>query len=130
MYKWACDIDGEHFLSLCPPNIKPQLIGYIGGEAGTGKSAVISALLTLSLLWGRRNTIETMAYMGLAGLNVEGDTIHSHRGLSIGLTFRPCARVEDGVRSIYLSIIDEISMLNKVILCICNGSRFIHFTCK
>ncbi|KAJ3221766.1 hypothetical protein HDU78_000312, partial [Chytriomyces hyalinus] len=56
-------------------NLKPQLIGYLGGEAGTGKSAVIAALLHFSRLWGHPNTIETMAFMGLAGLMIDGDWV-------------------------------------------------------
>ena len=45
LYLYACDIDRSEFHNVCPPNIKPQLVGYLGGAAGTGKSAVISALL-------------------------------------------------------------------------------------
>ena len=46
-----------------PIDIPAQLIGYVGGEAGSGKSKVISALLTFARLWGRRDTVETMAFM-------------------------------------------------------------------
>ncbi|ORY19915.1 hypothetical protein BCR33DRAFT_646247, partial [Rhizoclosmatium globosum] len=85
---------------------------YLGGEAGTGKSAVIAALLTFATLWGRRNTIETMSFMGLAGLMIDGDTIHSYRSLKIDLN----ASSEIGhavkmkIQNVYLSIIDEVSM--------------------
>jgi len=69
-------------------NLQKQLIGYIGGEAGTGKSAFIAAILTFATLWGRRNTVETMAFTGLAALNVQGDTIHSHRGITITMQYK------------------------------------------
>ncbi|KAI8818851.1 hypothetical protein BJ741DRAFT_640707, partial [Chytriomyces cf. hyalinus JEL632] len=92
--------------------LKPQLIGYLGGEAGTGKSAVIAALLLFAQLWGRPNTIETMAFMGLAGLMIDGDTIHSKRNLAIDLAqSQPLSHtVKENIRCVVLSIVDEVSM--------------------
>ena len=97
-------------------NLKPQLIAFLGGEAGTGKSAVIAALLTFATLWGRRNTIETMAFMGLAGLNVDGDTIHSHRGIDIFYNYVISQRIRENVSCVYLTIIDEISMAAQALI--------------
>lgn len=74
-------------------SLKKQLIGYVGGEAGTGKSAFIAAILTFATLWGRRNTVETMAFTGLAALNVDGDTIHSQRGITITMQYKRCSFV-------------------------------------
>ncbi|KAJ3242384.1 hypothetical protein HDU77_010779, partial [Chytriomyces hyalinus] len=95
-----------------PSNLKPQLIGYLGGEAGTGKSAVIAALLLFSRLWGRPNTIETMAFMGLAGLMIDGDTIHSKRGLGIDLSrSKPLSHpLKQKILPVILTIVDEVSM--------------------
>ena len=89
LYLYTCDINDNQSTSIEDHEIlkslqlKSQLIGYVGGEAGTGKSAFVGAILTFATLWGRRATVETMAYMGLAGLNVDGDTIHSQRGINI-----------------------------------------------
>ena len=94
--------------------LKKQLIGYMGGGAGAGKSAVISALLIFAQLWGRRDTIETMAFTGLASLNVDGNTVHSSRGLeTFGFSFSGAESVVRKVRKVYLTIIDEVSMLGQ-----------------
>ena len=94
--------------------LKKQLIGYMGGIAGAGKSAVIGALLTFAQLWGRRDTVETMAFTGLASLNVDGNTVHSSRGLeTFNYSFGGSDTVIRKVRRIYLTIIDEISMLGQ-----------------
>ncbi|KAJ3216594.1 hypothetical protein HDU81_001065, partial [Chytriomyces hyalinus] len=101
-------------LKVSPPpyKLKPQLIGYLGGEAGTGKSAVIAALLLFAQLWGRPNTIETMAFMGLAGLMIDGDTIHSKRSLAIDLArSQPLSHtVKEKICCVVLLIVDEVSM--------------------
>ena len=94
--------------------LKDQLIGYVGGIAGAGKSEVIGALLTFAQLWGRRDTVETMAFTGLASLNVEGSTVHSSRGLeTFSYEFNNNESVIRKVRRIYLTIIDEVSMLGQ-----------------
>ena len=96
--------------------LKHQLIAYIGGAAGAGKSAIISGILTFARLWGRRNTVETMSFTGLAGLFVEGDTLHHKRGLTIALTRCDQTAVNTLVGSVYLTIIDEISMMPQKVL--------------
>jgi hypothetical protein len=94
--------------------LKDQLIGFVGGIAGSGKSAVISGLLLFAQLWGRRDTIETMAFTGLASLNVDGNTVHSSRGLeTFGFSFSGAETVIRKVRHVYLTIIDEVSMLGQ-----------------
>jgi hypothetical protein len=98
-----------------PPSLRPQIIGYMGGNAGTGKSAVIEALLKFSALWGRRDTIETMAFMGLAGLMIEGDSIHSSRGMSVGKSARESEQVNNNVDKVMLSIVDEASQAPQLV---------------
>lgn len=90
LYHYTRDItnDGKSMMTedkeiLKQLKLKSQLIGHVGGEAGCGKSAFIAAILTFATLWGRRDTVETLAFMGIAGLNVDGDTIHSFRGINV-----------------------------------------------
>ena len=96
--------------------LKEQLIGYSGGEAGSGKSAIISATLTFATLWGRRNTVETMAPSGVAGLLVQGDTVHRNRGLNIAFVRSNSTVIQKQILAVYLSIIDEGSMLPQQLL--------------
>jgi len=119
--KWLFDIkeNDANFSSFHIPeyvqaHMKPQLIGYIGGIAGSGKSSVIAALLTFAQLWGRRDTIETIAFTGLASLQIDGCTIHKARGLTThGCEPRPSDDVNRKVKRIYLTIIDEVSMVGQ-----------------
>jgi len=55
----------------------------INGEGGTGKSTVVRALAVFSTLWGRPNAVKTLAYAGLAAINISGVTLHSGLDLSI-----------------------------------------------
>jgi len=94
--------------------LKTQLIGYVGGIAGSGKSSVIAAILTFAQLWGRRDTVETMSFTGLASQQIDGHTIHKSRGLeTFGYAPRMADDVTRKVRCIYLTIIDEISMVGQ-----------------
>lgn len=70
--------------SAGPYDIKPQMIAYLGGEAGTGKSTVIHAILRFARGWNRPRTVDTMAFTGVAAINIDGKTIHSARNLSVG----------------------------------------------
>jgi hypothetical protein len=84
-------------------------------EAGTGKSAIIAAVLLFATLAGRRNTVETMAFSGLAGLAIDGDTIHHHRGLNVPLQKLYPEYVKSNVSQVYLTLVDECSMLSKIL---------------
>ena len=89
--------------------LEPQLIGYLGGEAGSGKSAVIEALLIFATRWGRRNAIETLAFTGIAAIQADGKTIHSGRNIEFGkYTARspPCLGMRDAFAQVYLTIFD------------------------
>ena len=135
MRKFVVDIelsnDNIDAAEVLPPHasLKPQLIGYVGGIAGSGKSAVIASLLTFAQLWGRRDTVETMSFTGLASLNVEGNTVHTSRGLHPRTCEpQPNNNVVQSVRRIYLTIIDEVSMLGQKLCgaaeCITRDIRF------
>ena len=97
--------------------LKEQLIGYVGGIAGSGKSAVIGALLAFARLWGRRNTVETMSFTGLASQQVEGKTIHASRALeTFGFEPKNSNSVSIAVKRYYLSIVDECSMTGQKLI--------------
>jgi len=55
----------------------------INGEGGTGKSTVVRALVVFSTLWGRPNAVKTLAYAGLAAINIGGMTLHTGLDLAI-----------------------------------------------
>jgi len=120
LYAYTLDIvDNTNtivFDTTFPSSLRRQVIGYMGGNAGTGKSAVIEALLKFSVLWGRRDTIETMAFMGLAGLMIEGDSIHSSRGMSVGQSATYSQPRTLKVKKVYLSIVDETSQAPQVVM--------------
>lgn len=102
-----------------PYNIKPQLIGYIGGEAGTGKSKVVEALMTFAHLWGREGSVETMAFTGVAAINIKGKTMHSARNLRLNGTepsTAPTVEMKTKFDRVVLCIIDEISITDQALL--------------
>ena len=119
LYRYVTDIQEEDQSAArvdlqCPTDLKPQLIGFVGGIAGSGKSAVIAALLMFAKLWGRRDSIETMAFTGLASLQVDGETIHASRGLgTFDFSHSNSEVITKNVRRVYLTIIDEVSMLGQ-----------------
>ena len=123
MFKFALDISDNNAqlkAAITIPEgserefLTTQLMGYVGGIAGSGKSAIISAILIFARLWGRRDTVETMSFTGLASQQIEGNTIHKSRGLATH-TCAPRLSEDVGqrVRRIYLTIIDEISMVGQ-----------------
>jgi hypothetical protein len=102
-----------------PYDIKSQLIAFFGGEAGTGKSTVIHALLNFAKLWGRDGSVETLAFTGVAAINIDGRTIHSARNLLLnGAQHKTDPSVEMKARfsRVILVIIDEISMTDQALL--------------
>ena len=100
-------------------NEKPeQVLCYLGGAGGTGKSRVIKALLGLQNSWGQDGRIKVCAPTGIAAVLVDGLTLHSL------LEFLPQNMGDQGVSKRYstakmllfsqvrLLIIDEVSMLS------------------
>ena len=92
-----------------------QLLMYIGGIGGTGKSHVVHSIIRLFTLLGRRNSILIGAPTGAAALLIGGHTIHSLTMLpdGPGRNFQELCRIWEGVD--YL-ILDEVSMI---------GARFL-----
>ncbi|KAI9068163.1 hypothetical protein FKP32DRAFT_1562236, partial [Trametes sanguinea] len=56
---------------------KGQLLMYIGGVGGTGKTYVVKSILRLFDLLGRRREIVVGAPTGAAAILIGGSTIHS-----------------------------------------------------
>jgi len=102
--------------SLSPPELE-QLMMYVGGMAGTGKSQVIKALMDFYKSRNESHRFVVLAPTGTAAALLHGSTYHSFLGVPIdGQTaFRNettnNAQVKarlDGVEYIFL---DEVSMI-------------------
>ena len=98
-----------------------QVICYLGGAGGTGKSRVVKSLLALQQSWGQDGRIQVTAPTGIAAVLIEGVTIHSL------LEFYP-KNMKDSSHKQYsqekvslfsrsrILIIDEVSMLSSSLL--------------
>ncbi|KAF5311183.1 hypothetical protein D9611_012999 [Ephemerocybe angulata] len=92
----------------------PQLIMYIGGQGGTGKSYLIAAIVELFEILGRGNEVRLGAFTGIAASLIGGNTLHSLLSVGMGkskliTTAKRLVSEWEGVRYF---IIDEISMLS------------------
>ena len=101
----AFEIVGNHVL-----NGGAQLLMYIGGVGGTGKSHVVNSILRLFSLLGKRNTVLVAAPTGAAAILIGGHTIHSLTLLpdGPGRNLQELCKIWENVE--YL-ILDEISMI-------------------
>ncbi len=93
----------------------PQLLMYIAGVGGTGKSYVVNAILRLFSLLGRRQQILVSAPTGAAAILIGGYTVHSllmlpHRD---NTDLQPLVFLWAGV---FYLIIDEVSMIGAPLL--------------
>ena len=87
-----------------------QLLMYIGGVGGTGKSHVVNSILRLFTLVGKRSKILVAAPTGAAAILIGGHTIHSLTLLPDvpGKNLQELCDIWDNVD--YL-ILDEVSMI-------------------
>lgn len=94
----------------------PQLLMYVGGVGGTGKSYVIKAILRLFDILGRRNQIFVSAPTGAAAILIGGYTIHSLLLLPNrdNVNLQLLVQLWDNV--LYL-IVDEVSMISASLMC-------------
>lgn len=125
LYAYSKDIDaalGENeqmYPAKCSNatyGIKKQFVGYLDGEAGTGKSRVVHALLEFAKKWGREGSVETMAFTRVAAINIQGRTMHSARKLTLHVNERgspPSAEMKAKFNRVILVIVDEISMTDQ-----------------
>lgn len=92
-----------------------QLLFYLGGEGGTGKTRVIDALRFFCASWGRPRAVLTSAFTGLAASAIGGSTLHSLVQLS-GKGRRtpalPTAQQCAVFRGTLMVVVDEVSMLS------------------
>ena len=66
--------------------------------------------------WSRRNTIETLAYTGIAAIQVDGETIHSGRTVQFAkfsARSPPSSDIRDAFAQLCLTIFDELSMIDQ-----------------
>ena len=106
IYAYRSDIERESGSSFTRPpraDLLDQLVGDLGGEAGAGKSD---------------GSVETLAFTGVAAINVHGRTIHSARNIFIGENdnTRPSTDMRAAFGRVVLTMIDEISMTDQSLL--------------
>jgi hypothetical protein len=93
-----------------------QLLAYLGGAAGTGKSRVIGAIRYLYGVMGKASGVVITATTGAAAVCLGASTIHTALGLmSKDLSAAPHA-MKAKFAEVRLLIIDEISMFGEVLL--------------
>jgi hypothetical protein len=57
-----------------------QLLMYVGGEGGTGKTQLIRAIQTLFHSWGHDEQLQTASFMGMPASQIGGNTLHRLTG--------------------------------------------------
>ena len=108
--KRAFEIVAQHTATENPD----QLLMYVGGPGGTGKSRVVNALRDFFELRGQSRRFRLAAYTGVAARNVGGATLHAllqlnESGREVSAkTKREVAAMWDGVDYLF---IDEVSMI-------------------
>jgi hypothetical protein len=99
--------------------VQGQLIAFLAGGAGYGKSEVLKALLFLAKSWGFEGSILTTAHTGIAAVNVWGQTLYSLFKWSLKIKERrkkPTMKMKAIFSGVTLIIIDEVSMLSQHLL--------------
>jgi hypothetical protein len=86
-----------------------QLIMFVGGEAGSGKTEITKAITTLAKQWNLTHVLHKTATTGAAASLINGCTIH-HLGK---LMYKHDNVIYDPNLKIALAIIDEVSMLKR-----------------
>lgn len=88
---------------------------FLTGKAGTGKSTLLRYFRTTT-----KKSHAVVAPTGIAAINVQGQTIHSFFGFSIGITFGSVRYANNEklkvLRNLNTLIIDEISMVRADLL--------------
>jgi len=104
--------EGTH---ATPPK---QLLAYVGGPGGTGKSQIINAIQDLFRRAGKKSWLRTGAFTGSAASNVNGSTISGmlkdskHSNESLTLSLKNIAGLVHQVGQMRFLIIDEVSMIS------------------
>jgi len=97
---------------------REQILLYVGGEGGVGKSQVIKAIVAGMDLIKRKDEVILLAPTGAAANNIGGNTIHTALGISIAKKRKPqvSPRVKELWSNKTIMIIDEISMVDLAML--------------
>ena len=102
---------------------REQMLLYVGGEGGVGKSQIIRAIVAGMDLISRKDEVILMAPTGAAADNIGRNTYHTSLGISIAKTQKPTASAR--VRRLWsrktIVIIDEISMVDLTMLSTINN---------
>ena len=85
-----------------------QLIGYIGGPGGTGKSQVIKAIVDFHKKMKLKHTLKLTAHTGTASKHIGGSTCHTLFGYS---STKKNAKTERRFENVETIIVDEVSMI-------------------
>ena len=89
-----------------------QIIGYIGGPGGTGKSQVIKAIVAFHKLIKARHQLKLTAYTGTAAKHIGGSTSSALFNVK-----ESKKKSEQKFLSVNLIIVDEVSMIGCTHLC-------------
>ena len=104
-----------------------QILGYVGGPGGTGKSQVIKAIQAVFLRKKCSHWLRSGAYTGAAASNISGRTISSligdakvtkkkKKSESLNVSINCTAALEKNFNSCRFIIIDEVSMISTYML--------------
>ena len=101
--------------SLMPPD--GQLILYLGGSGGTGKSRVIQAFVDFARRWHSIASHVIGASSGAAAMLIGGWTIHSALGIGVSPHHhKPSQEHIEAWGDIAIMIVDEFSMVTPTVL--------------
>jgi hypothetical protein len=91
-----------------------QILLYIGGEGGVGKSRIVKGIVGGMDLINRKDEIILMAPTGAAANNIGGNTYHTSLGISINRsqTSMATSRVRKLWSHKIIMLIDEVSMMD------------------
>ena len=98
------------------PAADDQLLMYIAGVGGTGKTHVVKAILRLFELLGRSREVLVGAPTGAAALNIGGYTVHSLTMMPGKVTKGLLKKLRSMWHEVKYFIIDEVSMIGAMIL--------------
>jgi hypothetical protein len=88
-----------------------QIIGYVGGPGGTGKSQVIKAIVDFHKKIGKKNTLKLCAPTGTAAKNIGGSTTNSLFEFSCDKRATKSVKLQNKLRKVETIILDEVSMV-------------------
>jgi Helitron helicase-like domain at N-terminus/PIF1-like helicase len=93
---------------------RDQTFLYVGGNAGVGKSQIITAIVAAMDLLYRKDEVLLTAPTGSAADHIDGNTYHSALGISLAKSQKPTVspRVRKLLSNKTIMFVDEISMVD------------------